>query len=81
MASGTDDKITVSASTESAKQISDADDTTIQSSTAEMMNRADPMDFGRHRRDNVTRKQMAIEYPKGNKKKKHGDKRNRDGLR
>ncbi|GKT46545.1 metal tolerance protein 7 [Colletotrichum spaethianum] len=31
--------------------------------------RPDPYDFGRHRRDNVSKKQMAIEHPKGNKRK------------
>ncbi|KAI0021819.1 cation efflux family-domain-containing protein [Xylariomycetidae sp. FL0641] len=30
---------------------------------------ADPLDFGRHRRDNVTQRQMKIEHPKGNKRK------------
>ncbi|KAF6813848.1 cation efflux family protein [Colletotrichum sojae] len=31
--------------------------------------RPDPYDFGRHRRDDVSKKQMAIEHPKGNKRK------------
>ncbi|KAK2029268.1 cation efflux family protein [Colletotrichum zoysiae] len=31
--------------------------------------RPDPYDFGRHRRDNVTKKQMGIDHPKGNKRK------------
>ncbi|KAL0782281.1 hypothetical protein CaCOL14_000187 [Colletotrichum acutatum] len=31
--------------------------------------RPDPYDFGRHRRDNVSKKQMKIEHPKGNKRK------------
>ncbi|KAI0482075.1 cation efflux family-domain-containing protein, partial [Xylariaceae sp. FL0804] len=31
-------------------------------------NRADPMDFGRHRRDNVTQRQMKIDHPRGDKK-------------
>ncbi|KAK8065986.1 cation efflux family protein, partial [Apiospora hydei] len=30
---------------------------------------ADPMNFGRHRRDNVTQRQMKIDHPKGNKRK------------
>jgi len=30
---------------------------------------ADPMGIGRHRRDNVTRRQMKIDHPKGDKKK------------
>lgn len=30
---------------------------------------ADPMDFGRHRRDNVTQRQMKIDHPQGNKRK------------
>ncbi|KAM0273190.1 hypothetical protein ACHAQH_008425 [Verticillium albo-atrum] len=59
---GSDDKITPTT-------MADADTFTVQSSTAGMINRADPMDFGRHRRDNVTKKQMAIEHPKGNKRK------------
>ncbi|KAJ9151350.1 Cation efflux family protein [Pleurostoma richardsiae] len=33
------------------------------------INPSDPMDFGRHRRDNVTQRQMKIDHPKGNKKK------------
>ncbi|WDK09077.1 cation efflux family protein [Colletotrichum graminicola] len=31
--------------------------------------RPDPYDFGRHRRDNVSKKQMGIDHPKGNKRK------------
>ena len=31
-------------------------------------NTADPLDFGRHRRENVTQRQMKIDHPKGNKK-------------
>ena len=30
---------------------------------------SDPLNFGRHRRDNITRRQMKIDYPKGDKKK------------
>ncbi|KAK8037872.1 cation efflux family protein [Apiospora phragmitis] len=30
---------------------------------------ADPMNFGRHRHDNVTQRQMKIDHPKGNKRK------------
>ncbi|KAK8031064.1 cation efflux family protein [Apiospora arundinis] len=30
---------------------------------------ADPMNFGRHRRDNVTQRQMKIDHPQGNKRK------------
>ena len=37
------------------------------SSSAEI-NPADPMDFGRHRRQNVSQKQMKIDHPKGNKR-------------
>jgi len=33
------------------------------------VNPSDPMSFARHRRENVSRRQMAIDYPKGNKKK------------
>ena len=29
----------------------------------------DPLDFGRHRRDNVTQRQMKIDHPKGDKRK------------
>ncbi|KAI0129414.1 cation efflux family protein, partial [Xylariales sp. AK1849] len=29
----------------------------------------DPLNFGRHRRDNVTQRQMKIDHPKGNKRK------------
>lgn len=50
-------------------RVTDADVATVQSSTAEMINRADPMDFGRHRRHDVSKKQMRIEYPKANKRK------------
>lgn len=32
-------------------------------------NPADPLDFGRHRRDNVSKKQMKIDHPKGDKRK------------
>ncbi|KAM0622559.1 hypothetical protein ACHAQG_005519 [Verticillium nonalfalfae] len=62
LATGSDDKITPTV-------VGDADVSTVQSSTAGMINRADPMDFGRHRRDNVNKKQMAIDHPKGNKRK------------
>ncbi|TDZ44728.1 Metal tolerance protein 7 [Colletotrichum trifolii] len=37
--------------------------------TADTFYRPDPYDFGRHRRNNVSRKQMAIEHPKGDKRK------------
>ncbi|KAK8046536.1 cation efflux family protein [Apiospora saccharicola] len=30
---------------------------------------ADPLNFGRHRRDNVTQRQMKIDHPQGNKRK------------
>ncbi|ETS78356.1 hypothetical protein PFICI_10418 [Pestalotiopsis fici W106-1] len=30
---------------------------------------ADPLNFGRHRRENVTRRQMKIDHPRGDKKK------------
>jgi hypothetical protein len=39
----------------------------VLSSTVEV-NSADPMNFGRHRRDNVTRRQMKIDHPNGDKK-------------
>ncbi|KAI1380178.1 hypothetical protein F4677DRAFT_252903 [Hypoxylon crocopeplum] len=38
------------------------------SSSAADINPADPLDFGRHRRDNVTSRQMKIDHPNGNKK-------------
>ncbi|WYZ37786.1 hypothetical protein EsH8_II_001292 [Colletotrichum jinshuiense] len=38
-------------------------------STVDTFYRPDPYDFGRHRRENVSKKQMAIEHPKGNKRK------------
>jgi hypothetical protein len=31
-------------------------------------NSADPLNFGRHRRENVTQRQMKIDHPKGNKR-------------
>ncbi|KAI5919665.1 cation efflux family-domain-containing protein [Camillea tinctor] len=33
------------------------------------VNPADPLDISRHRRENVTQRQMKIDHPKGNKKK------------
>ncbi|OIW25176.1 hypothetical protein CONLIGDRAFT_690943 [Coniochaeta ligniaria NRRL 30616] len=38
------------------------------SSSAVEINEADPMNFGRHRRDNVSQRQMKIEHPNGNKR-------------
>ena len=40
-----------------------------QTSSSVDIDSSDPLNFGRHRRDNVTRKQMKIEHPKGDKKK------------
>lgn len=37
-------------------------------SSAAESNPSDPLDFGRHRRDNVTHRQMQIDHPNGNKK-------------
>ncbi len=31
--------------------------------------RADPLDFGRHRRDNISKKQIKIDHPNGDKKR------------
>lgn len=31
-------------------------------------NPADPLNFGRHRRENVTQRQMKVDHPKGNKR-------------
>lgn len=61
--------VVVETATESVKNVSDTDASTVQSSSAETMNRADPMDFGRHRRHDVSKKQMKIEYPRGDKRK------------
>ncbi|KAK9770939.1 putative Cation efflux family-domain-containing protein [Seiridium cardinale] len=41
--------------------------TTTALSTVEV-DSSDPLNFGRHRRDNVTRRQMKIDHPKGDKK-------------
>ena len=38
-------------------------------SDVDLINPADPLSFGRHRRDNVTRRQMGIDHPNGDKKK------------
>jgi hypothetical protein len=38
------------------------------SSSAVEVDEADPMNFGRHRRDNVTQRQMKLEHPNGNKR-------------
>ncbi|KAH6688259.1 hypothetical protein F5X68DRAFT_168047 [Plectosphaerella plurivora] len=65
----TTEKIVIHTAAESVKHVSDTDASTVQSSSAETMNRADPMDFGRHRRHDLSKTQMKIEYPKGNKKK------------
>jgi hypothetical protein len=39
-----------------------------QNSSSVEINEADPMNFGRHRRENVTQRQMKIDHPNGNKK-------------
>ena len=38
------------------------------SSSSVETNEADPMNFGRHRRDNVTQRQMKLDHPNGNKR-------------
>lgn len=38
------------------------------SSSSVAINEADPMNFGRHRRDNVSQRQMKLEHPNGNKR-------------
>jgi hypothetical protein len=38
-------------------------------STVHIVNPADPLNFGRHRHDNPTSKQMKIDHPNGNGKK------------
>jgi hypothetical protein len=40
-----------------------------QTSSSVEIDDADPLNFGRHRRENVSQRQMKIEHPKGNKKK------------
>lgn len=52
---------------EDEKQVVPAPETSTGSSSVEI-NHADPMNLGRHRRDNVTRRQMKIDHPNGNKK-------------
>ncbi|KAK3956743.1 putative cation efflux family protein [Pseudoneurospora amorphoporcata] len=42
---------------------------TVQESTTSDFDPADPMHFGRHRRDNISNKQMKVEHPEGNKRK------------
>ncbi|KAI2472920.1 hypothetical protein F4781DRAFT_293753 [Annulohypoxylon bovei var. microspora] len=37
-------------------------------SSASNINPADPLNFGRHRRENVSKRQMKIDHPNGNKK-------------
>ena len=36
---------------------------------ADDVDNTDPLNFGRHRRENVTRRQMKIDHPRGDKKK------------
>ncbi|KAH9886559.1 hypothetical protein F4778DRAFT_786660 [Xylariomycetidae sp. FL2044] len=43
-------------------------ESTEAASTSADFNPADPLNYGRHRRDNVTQRQMKIDHPKGNKK-------------
>ncbi len=43
--------------------------TLVSQPTATEINEADPMDFGRHRREKVTQRQMKIDHPNGNKRK------------
>jgi len=42
--------------------------TQVTSSSSVELNPTDPMNFGRHRRDNVSQRQMKIDHPNGNKK-------------
>lgn len=42
-------------------------ETTVQG--VHVFNPADPLDFGRHRRENVTRRQLKQDHPNGNEKK------------
>ncbi|KAI8291432.1 hypothetical protein K4K60_001952 [Colletotrichum sp. SAR11_57] len=77
-ASGTDDKaVTEGLFTSTTNDTAvDKQDARVSSntdgadaSTVDTFYRPDPYDFGRHRRDNVSKKQMKIEHPKGNKRK------------
>lgn len=49
------------------KKTTQTADPSVSSSSAEI-NEADPLNFGRHRRDNVSQRQMKVEHPKGNKR-------------
>ncbi|KAK3402213.1 hypothetical protein B0T20DRAFT_504655 [Sordaria brevicollis] len=40
-----------------------------QDTTTSGFDPADPMDFGRHRRENISKKQMKLDHPEGNKRK------------
>ncbi|KAI8167411.1 hypothetical protein K4K49_006964 [Colletotrichum sp. SAR 10_70] len=77
-ASGTDDKaVTEGLFTSTTNETAvDKKDARVSSNTdgadaftVDTFYRPDPYDFGRHRRDNVSKKQMKIEHPKGNKRK------------
>ncbi|KAI2608005.1 hypothetical protein GGR54DRAFT_643769 [Hypoxylon sp. NC1633] len=50
------------------EQDSSATKTSTATSSSAQINPADPLGFSRHRRDNVTKRQMEIDHPKGNKK-------------
>lgn len=71
----TDDADTIVAADEKITATTE-DATTIASSGAEYSstpsypeyNASDPLNFGRHRRENVTQRQMKLDHPKGNKK-------------
>lgn len=43
--------------------------TTAEETSTVIENPADPLNFGRHRRDDVSKKQMKIDHPKGNRRK------------
>lgn len=42
---------------------------TRQDTTTSGFDPADPMNFGRHRRENISTKQMKVDHPDGNKRK------------
>ncbi|KAK6083473.1 cation diffusion facilitator 1 (cation efflux family protein) [Seiridium cupressi] len=62
---------TTSVTNEELSNATSNPDTVAQSTTALSaveVDSSDPLNFGRHRRDNVTRRQMKIDHPKGDKK-------------
>jgi hypothetical protein len=56
-----------STTAEDEKKVDPAVQPSMGSSSVEI-NDGDPLNFGRHRRDNVTQRQMKIDHPNGNKR-------------